>query len=80
MISILMPVYNGIEFINDSVPSVINQSYKDWELIIGINGHKENSQTYRIAKKYENKDNRIKVYDLIGIKRSGRIIIKKINP
>lgn len=38
MISILMPLYNGIEFLNDSISSVIKQSYKKWELLIGING------------------------------------------
>jgi len=36
MISILMPIYNGIEFIKQSVNSIKNQTYKDWELIIGV--------------------------------------------
>ena len=39
MISILIPIYNGIEFIDESVSSVLNQVYKDWEIIIGVNGH-----------------------------------------
>jgi teichuronic acid biosynthesis glycosyltransferase TuaG len=67
MITILMPIYNGIEFINESVSSIINQTYKNWELIIGINGHSQNSEIYKIAKKYEfNK--KIKVLDLYKIK------------
>lgn len=37
-ISVLIPVYNGIEFLNQSLSSVINQTYKNWEVIIGING------------------------------------------
>jgi hypothetical protein len=61
-ISILMPIYNGIEFIEDSVKSVKSQIYKDWELIIGINGHEENSEVYKKAKIYENEQ--IKVYDM----------------
>jgi glycosyltransferase involved in cell wall biosynthesis len=68
MISILMPIYNGIEFISESVPSIINQTYKEWELIIGINGHIQNSDVYEKAKKWETKDNRIKVLDLYEIK------------
>jgi glycosyltransferase involved in cell wall biosynthesis len=68
MISILMPVYNGIEFINESVISVINQTFKNWELIIGVNGHPKDSDIYNIAQKYENIDPRIKVYDLFNIK------------
>jgi len=66
MISILIPIFNGIEFIEDSVNSVINQTFEDWELLIGINGHSENSNTFQIAKKYEN--NKIKVFDFFHIK------------
>ena len=39
MISILMPIYNGIEYIGESVSSIIGQTYGNWELIIGVNGH-----------------------------------------
>lgn len=63
-----MPIYNGIEFINDSVTSVLLQSFNDWELIIGINGHLENSDTFNQAKQYEYIDKRIKVIDLHKIK------------
>ena len=67
MISILIPIYNGIEFIHESVESVINQTYTDWELIIGINGHPQNSDIYKKAKEYE-KNNKIKVYDFYKLK------------
>lgn len=68
MISILMPIYNGIEFINESVESVLNQTYDKWELIIGINGHPENSNVYQIAKEYEKKGDKIHVFDFYKIK------------
>jgi glycosyltransferase involved in cell wall biosynthesis len=68
MISILMPIYNGFEFIDDSVLSVIRQKYKDWELIIGINGHPENSDIFQHAKKIEYSYEKISVYDLHYIK------------
>ena len=68
MISILLPIYNGIEFINESVSTVIYQTYKDWELIIGINGHPKDSEVYKEAKKWEERDHRIKVLDLYTIK------------
>lgn len=38
-ISILIPLYNGVEFLNESLTSIINQTYIHWEVIIGINGH-----------------------------------------
>lgn len=68
MISILMPIYNGIEFIGESVPTILYQTYKEWELIIGINGHPKDSDVYKEAKKWEEKDERIKVYDFYEIK------------
>jgi len=68
MISILIPIYNGIEFINESVNSVIEQTYEDWELIIAVNGHPENSEVFQIANKFANKDPRIRVYDMYQLK------------
>lgn len=67
MISILIPIYNGIEFINESVTSVLEQTYEDWELIIAVNGHAENSSVYQIAKEYESISDKIRVYDFYNI-------------
>ena len=68
MISILMPIYNGIEFINESVTSILEQTYDKWELLIGINGHPENSEIYKIAKAFEEKSDKVRVLDLYNIK------------
>ena len=75
MISILIPIYNGIEFIEESVSSVLNQTYDKWELLIGINGHPENSDVYKIAKEYQSKIDKagqalgkIRVFDFYTIK------------
>lgn len=68
MISILIPIYNGIEFIEESVSSVLRQNYENWELLIGVNGHPQNSATYLIAKEYEKKSAKIKVFDFHQIK------------
>ena len=65
-ISILMPIYNGIEFIQDSVSSIKRQTYTNWDLIIGINGHPVNSEVYKIAKQYECEN--IKVIEMLEIK------------
>jgi glycosyltransferase involved in cell wall biosynthesis len=58
-ISILIPLYNGIEFLETSLNSIKNQTYHNWEVIIGINGHSKESEVYNEAKKYE--DERISV-------------------
>lgn len=61
-----MPIYNGIEFINESIPSILQQTYDEWELLIGINGHPENSEVYKIAKLFED-SNKIRVFDFYNI-------------
>jgi len=67
MISVLIPIYNGIEFINSAVSSVLEQTYEDWELIIAVNGHPENSNVYQIAKEYELISDKIRVFDFYNV-------------
>ena len=45
-VSVLMNCYNSERFIKKSINSVINQTYKNWELIIWDDGYKDN--TYKI--------------------------------
>lgn len=33
-ISVVLPVYNGEKYLRESIQSVINQTYSNWELII----------------------------------------------
>ena len=46
-----MPCYNAGKFLSESIESVINQSYDDWELIVVDDGSKDDS--LKIAKEYE---------------------------
>ena len=57
--SIIIPVYNGERYIKESVESVINQSYPNWELIIVNDGSTD--ATAQIINKYAQKDTRIKL-------------------
>ena len=59
IISIIMPAYNAESFIAGSIESVINQTYRNWELLIINDGSTDRTQT--IAENYSEKDNRIKV-------------------
>ncbi len=58
LISIIMNCYNGEEFLNDAIKSVLSQTYKNWELIFWDNQSTDNS--FKILKKY--KDKRIKYF------------------
>ena len=55
-----MPAYNADRFISNSINSVINQTYQNWELLIVDDNSSDN--TYSIAKEISRKDKRIKIY------------------
>lgn len=59
-ISILIPLYNAENFIAQTIESVLQQTFQDWELIILDDCSTDNS--YIVAKALETKDSRIKVY------------------
>ena len=56
-ISVVIPIYNIGRFIEESLDSVLNQSFNDFEVILIENGSTDD--TLKIAKKYQKKDNRI---------------------
>ena len=43
VVSIVMPTYNRVSYLKRSIESVLNQSYKEWELIIVDDGSDDNS-------------------------------------
>lgn len=56
LISIVMVNYNHDDFLNEAISSVINQTYKNWELIIVDDGSTDES--CNIIKSYQ--DHRIR--------------------
>lgn len=59
MISIIVPAYKSEKTIGKCIESLINQTYKDIEIIIVIDGISDN--TYEKAKEYETLDSRVRV-------------------
>ena len=59
-IDVLIPVYNGAKYISACINSIINQTYKDLNIIVLDDGSKDESLD--IIKKLALKDERIKVY------------------
>ena len=57
-----MSVYNEEKFLKESINSILNQTFKDWELII-IND-KSTDNSLKIIKKYKKKDKRIVLINL----------------
>lgn len=60
LISCVLPTYNGEEYLAKAIQSVINQSYKNWELIVVNDASTD--KTGEIIQHFANKDARIKYF------------------
>ncbi len=59
LVSVIMPVYNGERFLEQAIESILEQSYRQLELIIINNGSTDNTATILAA--YAQKDRRITI-------------------
>ncbi len=60
LISIGIPVYNGEQFLNSAIDSILCQTFQNFELIISDNGSTD--RTREICEKYAANDKRIRYY------------------
>ena len=57
LVSIIMPVFNAEKFVNRAINSVLEQSYKNFQLIIINDGSTDRSK--EICHEFSQKDSRI---------------------
>lgn len=69
--SIIVPVYNAENFLDECILSILGQSYENWELIL-VNDD-STDRSFEICNKYAASDSRIKV---INQKKSGPLIAR----
>jgi glycosyltransferase involved in cell wall biosynthesis len=78
VISILLATYNGERYIKKSIDSIMDQTFKDWKLLIGFNGTTDSSK--EIVESYN--DKRIFVYDYLDEKGKAKTLnklLEKVN-
>ena len=78
LVSIITPLYNSERYIDETIVSVLNQTYNNWEMIIIDDCSTDNS--FKIAKKNALKDGRIRLYSNrinIGVSATRNLGIKK---
>ena len=66
-ISVIIPVYKNIDLLNDSLKSLLDQTYKFFEVIVVNDGSLEKKKIFEIIKKFKKKKLDIK---LINIKKN----------
>ncbi len=60
LVSVITPLYNGEQFIESTIESVVNQTYDNWEMIIVDDVSTDNS--VEIVEEIAKNDTRIKLY------------------
>lgn len=58
LISVVLPVYNGGDYLDDSISSILSQTFEDFELIIINDGSTD--QTHEIIQKHASNDMRVR--------------------
>jgi glycosyltransferase involved in cell wall biosynthesis len=79
-ISILMPVYNTEEFLEESICSVLEQTFTDFEFLILDDASSDGS--LKIIQKYATQDKRIKLFEArknLGFTKSRNFLLNKIS-
>jgi glycosyltransferase involved in cell wall biosynthesis len=79
LISIIIPCYNQGRFLNETILSVYNQTYSNWECIIINDGSTDDSE--EIANEWVRKDNRFKYFYKKngGVSSARNLGLEKIN-
>jgi glycosyltransferase involved in cell wall biosynthesis len=62
LVSIIIPTYNTEKFIGDTLQSVQNQTYQNWEMILVDDASTD--RTVSVIKEFAKKDSRIKLFKL----------------
>ncbi len=55
LVSIVIPVYNGVNYMREAIDSALAQTYKNLEIIVINDGSKDDGQTDAIAQSYGDK-------------------------
>lgn len=77
-LSVIVPVYNVEKYLKKCLDSILNQTYKNLEIICVYDD--SNDSTVEIAKEYVQKDSRIKLIknEEIFVVGAGSIVVKDI--
>lgn len=78
LISVVMPVYNAGDFLVESIQSILNQTYTNFEFIIVDDASTDDS--WEIMKKFKTQGIRVKIFHLknnVGVSQTVKFAIEK---
>jgi glycosyltransferase involved in cell wall biosynthesis len=59
LVSVVTPVYNGAEYLEECIESVLNQTHENWEYVVVDNCSSDG--TLELARRYESQDPRVRL-------------------
>ena len=62
LVSVVVPIYNAQNYLEDCLDSIIQQSYQNIEIILVNDGSTDSS--LEICNDYKKKDSRVKVFSI----------------
>lgn len=80
LVSVVMPVRNALPFLDESIRSIVNQTFTDFEFVILDDVSTDGSET--VLQEWERKDARIRIFrseEPLGLSRSSNVVVFKAN-
>jgi glycosyltransferase involved in cell wall biosynthesis len=78
LISVVMPVYNALPFLDDSISSILTQTFRDFEFVIFDDGSTDG--TVERLRRWATRDNRIRLHESktrLGLSGSSNAVVAK---
>jgi glycosyltransferase involved in cell wall biosynthesis len=78
LVSVVMPVYNALPFLQQSIESILNQTLRDFEFLVLDDASTDGSAD--VLREWERKDTRIRVYQSphrLGLSESSNLVTSK---
>lgn len=78
-VDILLATYNGEKYLREQIESILNQSHKDFRLLISDDCSKDLTRT--ILEEYKNKDSRIEIFfqeNNLGVVKNFEFLLGKV--
>ena len=78
-VDILLATYNGEKYIREQIDSILNQTHKEFRLLISDDGSTDKTRT--ILEEYKNRDSRIEVFfqeNNLGVVKNFEFLLEKV--
>ena len=80
LLSVVMPVHNALPFLDESISSIVKQTFTDFEFVILDDASTDGSE--KVLREWEKRDSRIRAFQSdrkLGLPGSSNLVVSKAN-